>query len=70
MPRSDKEKARIIENVAFTMKAEGFEVTPEQQADWQRILDGEVTSQQLMRRYIAQAREYGRRARSGASDAG
>lgn len=54
-----QEVERTIANVAFSMKAEGFDISNEQKNDWRDVLTGKEKSQTLLEKYKRKAMSYG-----------
>lgn len=57
-----QEIERTIANVAFSMRAEGFDVTRDQENDWRDVLTGKEKSQTLLEKYKRKAVSYGEKA--------
>lgn len=55
---SEKEINRIIENTTFSMQAEGFNVSEQQQDELRSILEGRQTFEAVKKKYIDQARKW------------
>ena len=54
-----QEIERTIANVAFSMRAEGFDITRAQENDWRNVLTGKENSQTLLEKYKRKAVSYG-----------
>jgi len=56
---SNKEIEKIIEKTSFTMDVEGFILTPEEKNDLRKVLNGEVSYAEQLKKYIDNAKRIG-----------
>ena len=56
---SNKEIEKIIEKTSFTMEVEGFILTPEEKNDLRKVLNGEVSYAEQLKKYIDNAKRIG-----------
>ena len=56
---SNKEIEKIIEKTSFTMEVEGFILTPEEKNDLRKVLNGEVSYAEQLKKYIDNAKRVG-----------
>jgi len=56
---SNKEIEKITEKTSFTMEVEGFILTPEEKNDLRRVLNGEISYAEQLKKYIDNAKRIG-----------
>lgn len=56
---SNKDIQKIIDETAFSMEVEGFVLTSDEKEDIKKVLSGEVSFTEQLKRYIDDARRIG-----------
>jgi translation elongation factor EF-Ts len=56
---SNKEIEKILEKTSFTMEVEGFILTSEEKDDLRRVLNGETSYAEQLKKYIDNAKRIG-----------
>jgi predicted methyltransferase len=61
---SNKDIQKIIDETAFSMEAEGFVLTSNEKEDIKKVLSGEVSFTEQLKKYIDNAKSIGKTAKN------